>query len=815
MFIQLRKTIARKFFPVVFAVFLCPKDGTGAGGQATNLRFFFSPDGLAESWASFVTVGSSGRIWVSHGSVNRLSWFTGWPGPDGKFVYSMPSPGVDLKVYESDSGQLWSLYLNGIQQFRDGKWVRYKIDEITNLYPADKVVRTLIPFLPGEKNHCFYLMPEGLKLFNAGTQAAELILASNETRLGKFIDMIESRDGGIWITGNNGAAKLSFKPGTLAPLWREHLVEGLGVTELDKPSEGENGGLLAVARDIEDNEKKLLYYDQVKWRIISGYKGAVIRAWFGPENSCWVVKQKNTFSVIKNGREEVQEKTGILAGDFFDVAVEPNGIFWVSTSHGLARYAPSPWRTPAEIEDIKDRVHVIHEDREGRVWFGAVRNLLLFRNGRWKSYPMPEGLETQPYFTQSICSLPDGRIAIGTIPYNDFLLIFDPEKERFEKVPHVVEDTLPSPAWRVVGMISPLRDGRVLVQTLTAVDSSVYRLEVFDGRTFKPYFDIGKDWGIGNLRYIYEAGNGHLWLGGQSQRALAVYRDGEYTSFVNDEGYAGTGSFCINEVEDGKIWVGGRNEILEYDKGKWRVILSDLSSVRCITTLRDGSIWVASGTGLHRRFNGSWVTNTADDGLANTAVFQVLQDSRGRVWAGTISGLSLYNPEADTDPPETIISAKNNLKETPPAGEVRLHFSGMDKWKQTQAGRLLFSYRLDHGEWSPFRNSNVALFNNLPYGKHLFEVRAMDTNLNYDPEPANFDFTVLLPWYKETGFQVIAAAAAVLIFFLLGFAIYRHVILEKLVVERTTDLQQANLQLEDKISELERAEAHLKDSQKM
>ncbi|MEA1996777.1 MAG: two-component regulator propeller domain-containing protein, partial [Gemmatimonadota bacterium] len=811
----LRKPIGKILLKAAFALFLYPEPGGAVSSPATNWRFFAAPDGLVESWSSFITVGSSGRVWVSHGGVERISWLEGYPGPDGRFVHSIPNPGDDLKVYESNCGQLWSLYSNGIQQFEDGEWVRYKIDEIKNLYPADIIVRPLIPFLPGEKDQCYYLMPESLKLFNAATGGTELIKAAEETNLGSFIDMTAARDGGIWITGELGGAKLIFEPGTLAPQWREYLVRGLGVRELDKPFEGENGELLAVARSVQDNETRLLHFDGVKWNILPGYEGTVVRAWPGLENSFWISKEKNTISLIESGREEVQDKVGILAGDLFDVTVEPNGIFWLATSHGLARYSPSVWRTPGEIKEIKDRIHAIHEDPEGRIWFAAVYHLLLFQNGRWKKYTLPEGLETQLYFIQSICSLPDGRIAIGTIPYHDYLLTFDPEKERFEFIDYVPQDTLLSQEPRVIGLVSPLKDRTVMVQTLKPGDTSIFRLEIFDGKTFKPFLDMGDKWNLGNLRYIYEAANGDLWIGGQAERSLAVYRNGEYKSFIDDEGYAGTGGFCIGEVEEGKIWIGGRDDILEYDGKSWRNVLSNLSSVRSIATGRDGSVWVASGTGIHRRFNGSWVTNTAEDGLANTAVFQVYQDSRGRVWAGTISGLSLYNPEADVDPPQTIISEMENLKETPPAGEVRLIFSGMDKWQQTLSERLLFSYRLDNGPWSPFRNSNVALFDNLPCGGHLFEVRAMDTNLNYDPQPAAFEFIVILPWYKETGFQALSLIAAAIISILLGYAVYRHVTLEKIVVKRTSDLRNANVQLEDKISELKRAETQLLETQKM
>ena len=813
--VNLQYSLTRGFLLSALILFLYHSPAWAVVSNARYWRFFSAVDGLAESWSSFVTIGPSGKVWVSHGEIDRLSWISSLPGPDGQFVHTMQSPGDDLKVLESGSGQLWSLYSNGIQLYRDDKWIKYRIDEITNLNPADRMVRRLIPFLPGERDLCFYLLPAGLKLFKAETGEIELILAARDTHLGNFIDMIRSRDGGIWVTGDNGAAKLDFQSGTLAPQWREYLLGALPVKRVEKPAEGENGGLIAVASGVRVNETRPLRFDGMRWSILPGFGGKVMQAWPGLGDSYWLSKQGNTMSLVENGKEEVQEKIGILAGDFFDVAVEPGGIFWLATSHGVARYTPSIWRTPVEVADIDDRVHAMFEDSQGRIWFAAVYHLLLYQGGRWKRYALPEGLSTQPYFTNSICSLSDGRIAIGTMPYLDRLLTFLPDKEKFEFVPYVDGDSTGRLVKRVIGMLSPFKDGRIMVQTMTALDSTKYRLETFNGRTFQPFLDMGDKWELGNLRFVFEAHNGDLWLGGQRKRALAVYRNGKYSSFQEDVNYTGTGGFCISEVEPGKIWVGGRDDILEYDGKSWRVVLAGLSSVRSITTGRDSSIWVASGTGIHRELRGSWVANTAEDGLINTAVFQVFQDSRGRVWAGTISGLSLYQPEADTVPPVTSIPLRENPRETTPSGEVRIIFSGVDLWQQTRADRLQFSCRLDSGPWSPFGYARVAMFKDLPYGGHLFEVRAMDTNLNLDRNPSTFQFTVLKPWYRETGFRAIVLLGSGLILILLGYAVYRHVTLEKLVVSRTAQWKMANVELENKVAELKRAEAQLLDSQKM
>ena len=316
--------------------------------------------------------------------------------------------------------------------------------------------------------------------------------------------------------------------------------------------------------------------------------------------------------------------------------------------------------------------------------------------------------------------------------------------------------------------------------------------------------------GIGPLRSIYETLDGDVWLGGLGEHGIALYRDGVYRVFNEADGYTGGGVFSIGESADGRILAGGRNSIMAFDGGKWTCLQRDFSTVRSFCLGRDGVLWIASGTGIHRYYEGSWTTNTVEDGLPNTGAFSVIEDNNGSIWAGTINGLSLYHPEADTYAPETIVLDTENLSKTPPGGEVRIIYSGLDKWKQTKKERLQFSSRLDGGTWSPFQNRNMAVFNNLEYGDHVFEVRARDVNMNIDREPAKFEFTVLSPWYMERGFQIVAVIGGSIIVFLIGLAVFRHVALEKLVVLRTEDLMEANIQLKQKIGELVEAEKRLK-----
>jgi len=210
------------------------------------------------------------------------------------------------------------------------------------------------------------------------------------------------------------------------------------------------------------------------------------------------------------------------------------------------------------------------------------------------------------------------------------------------------------------------------------------------------------------------------------------------------EGFADTGVFSGVETSTGNLLLGGRESVTEYDGRSFRIV-KGIDLAENMSLGRDGLIWTASGSGVHRYGQGRWITNAIEEGLISAAVHGVYSDFEGGVWAGTSRGISLYYPSDDTHPPVTSIVDDRNLRQTPPGGEVRLAFSGIDKWKFTSPDRLTFSWRLDNSAWSDFDPLQFASFTKLRSGGHQFDVRAMDRNGNVDPNPASFQFTVLTP----------------------------------------------------------------------
>ncbi len=63
----------------------------------------------------------------------------------------------------------------------------------------------------------------------------------------------------------------------------------------------------------------------------------------------WAATIDSLFEWEPGGREVIESEES-SARQYYDVAVEPGGAFWLATSDGLFRYAPLTWRSPAPVQ---------------------------------------------------------------------------------------------------------------------------------------------------------------------------------------------------------------------------------------------------------------------------------------------------------------------------------------------------------------------------------------------------------------------------------------------------------------------------------
>jgi signal transduction histidine kinase len=770
--------------------FVTLTETTTLAQRSVSWRVYRMIDGLPESACSSLSISAQGKVLAKHINLPSASEL------DGYTVSIVPAPAGASRIYESPGGQFWAATSTGLQEMKEGSWVSHRLEAIAN--PSLNSLTRPLPLYPVRQGLVLCLVPDALVEFNSFSPEkaqTRVLRSSRQTKLEGFSSMSVGKDGGLWIAGPRGLAKVppplrNLKPETE---WQEYIApDSMQINELQEPHEDQIGGVAMVADCGTNHQKALLYFDGHQWISIKAGANKIRHGWRGLDGTWWAVSFNALFHSVGE-HTELLETDEISARQYFDVAVEPTGAFWIATSDGLFRWAPSNWRNPGWAEKTSSVIYCLTGDQQDRVWFisgGALRFVQQERHGE---YPLPKPTELEP--VRGLLVLKNGTLLLEG---QEHLIQFDPVTSNFRSIP------MPSNAARsrILGL---LNDRKVCLQVWpNSSPDSTCSLETFDGSAFQALPFPATDARIGgNFSAVLQAQNGDIWIG--AEHGTACFHENKWTAFSSGDKTSPDEPVGFVELQDGRIWCATAERIWQFDGRDWSEIRRGFDRINSLVRARrDGSIWLASEGGLYRFIQGSWVENGIEEGLPGPLVRGLHEDQRGRVWAGTTRGLSLYDPDTDRDPPQTQIDdlaeKDKNIHE---GGAITLTFSGHDKWKHTPRERLLYSHRLDDHDWSPFQEASPVTFADLPAGKHSFQVRAMDRNCNVDlKSAAELNFLVVLPWYKEKRLVLISMLGVLVALFFAGLAFNRHRQLvrsyaevEKKVAERTRELEIASREL--------------------
>jgi signal transduction histidine kinase/ligand-binding sensor domain-containing protein len=661
---------------------------------------------------------------------------------DGYEAKSIPLPEGAARVYQSPAGQLWTLTAQGLWTMKDKEWVLLPLPDLA-VAPRP----SQIPLCPIRLNVVLCLLADRLiecSAEDSGALRVRTLRAAAETRIGRFSSMVIGVEDELWILGELGLARVAGPRRSLAASspWREFIPPvSLHLQHLQHLQPDENG-LTLVADSSDDGHSLIVRFDGEQWRTESFGAAHFSFAWRGPDDTYWASSSNQLFH--QEGPELVA-KTELSARQFYDVSVDWRGTFWLATSEGLVRWTPNLWQPGPAGGKIEAALQSLAKD------------------GRW-----PES---------------GGQIA------------------RFDMDPAGTElmATAQNTRFKPIGL---LKDGRVCCANLLIEGSNQRnRLEAFDGTNFQalPIF-LPPPVAAANLSCLLATQAGDLWLAGDFGTACL---HGRWTVFPSSASGAPEAVAHLLELPAGQIWSASREKIWSFDGKNWSLVRAGFHHLNAMLCGRDGSVWAGDDTGLARFIKGHWIENGMEEGLDGGPIRVLCEDQRGNIWAVASHSTSLYHPEADSDPPLTFIAPMSeNERRVPEDGVIVLKFGGHDKWNGTSLRRLLYSTRLDAGEWSPFAEADTVSFSDLPAGRHYFQARAMDRAGNIDPDPAELDFAMVLPWYKESRLVIIACggAAAAGFFAVLAYRRHRELALsyaqvEKQVAERTRELDLANQEL--------------------
>jgi signal transduction histidine kinase len=767
---------------------------TGWSQTASSWRFFGVADGLAESACTSLSLTPQGKVLVRHGTSSSISEL------DGYGVNLLPSPdGARGALYESPAGQLWTVLPRGLAEYKEGRWLVHPVQAI-----ADEVLAPNLrtpPLFPVRQDVVLVLLSDQLLQFGCEDPAhpkIETLRQAGATPLGRFSGLALARDGGLWVTGARGLAKVPGPVRSLTPnsQWQTYIPpESLQIQNLHDAVEAPNGSVTVLADSVAKDQRVVASFDGKSWSFNPLPSGALRQIWRGPDDSWWAYSDESLFH-WENGLSGEPLMEDVFAHRFYDVAVDPAGSFWLGTSEGLFRYSPSLWRSPARNHLPSAPVQGLASDSQGGLWALQAGTLYCVRDEETRQWALPETSQREASAEHALFALKNGTILVRL---GQELLLFRPGTGRFTRLAGI-EGRAPTQSYAVLGQAG---EGQVCLQTFNGEGpTEAYELELYDGNRVQPFPPGKPDSTLGaGLVAVFAARNGDYWLA--SDHGVGWFHDNKWRTFSSTDQTGPEGPQFFAELPDGKICCATHDRLWQSDGRNWAMIRRGFGNINAMVSARDGTLWLATSAGLHRFSEQAWLENSVEEGLPGPNIRELCEDKRGRLWAGTSHGLSVYHPEADLDPPKTVIRELTQTEKKVHEGDsLTLSYIGQDKWKYTSRARLLYSYRVDQGEWSSFREITSVSFSDLRPGKHYFQIRAMDRNANVEANPAQLEFAVLLPWYRESRLVIIGSAGLAAALFFAGLAVNRHLRLlrsyaevEKQVVERTKQLDLANREL--------------------
>jgi len=273
---------------------------------------------------------------------------------------------------------------------------------------------------------------------------------------------------------------------------------------------------------------------------------------------------------------------------------------------------------------------------------------------------------------------------------------------------------------------------------------------------------------------------------------------------------------------DGTLWAGGETP------GVWRLeprgnrmtgtrmpVIGELANSKTLAVLQDsrGWLWVATDSGVAVMRGTEWLLLNQESGLVWPDCNQnALYEARdGSIWIGTSKGVShVTHPETLFETvalrPQ-VIGIEHNGKPLPEqmadGAPVSLPWSrGSLSFKMAipsylNRRSLHYRYRLVglDNSWNTTTNAEIQ-YTQLPPGQYRLELVAENSAFQTASSTAAVSFTILPPWWRTTGWQVMEAVLALLAIWGLFRWRMHHLLAQRRELERLVKIRTQELELE-------------------
>jgi ligand-binding sensor domain-containing protein/serine phosphatase RsbU (regulator of sigma subunit) len=782
--------------------------GTYGGGvskyDGKSFTHFTEKEGLSNNTVLSMLEDKSGNLWfgTNGGGVSKY---------DGKsFTHFTKKEGLSnntvLSMLEDKSGNLWfGTYGGGVSKY-DGKSFTHFTEKegLSN--------NTVLLILEDKSGILWFGTNGGVSKYNGKsfTHFTEKEGLSNNT----VWSILEDKSGNLWFGTNGGVSKYNGKSFT-------HFTEkeGLSNNTVRSILEDKSGNLWfgTYGGGVSKYDGKSFTHFTEKEGLSNNTVLSILEdksgnLWFGTYGGGVSKYDGKSFT-------HFTEKEGLSNNTVLSILEDKSGILWFGTYGGVVKYDGESFTHFTEKEGLSNNtVRSILEDKSGILWFGTNGGVSKYDGKSFTHFTEKEGLSNNTVW--SILEDKSGNLWFGTngggvSKYDGKSFTHFTEKEGLSNnnVYSILED----------------KSGNLWFGTNGGVSK-------YDGKSFT-HFTEKEGLSNNTVLSILEDKSGILWFG--TYGGVVKYDGESFTHFTEKEGLSNNTVYSILEDKSGNLWFGtrfGLSKLTPENKEKLVFFSDNINASK-----------EAEGKIFFKNY-------TYEDGFLGIGVNggkTICEDKNGTIWVAANDRLTAYHPEgeiADTVAPNiqlTSIALFNeniswvNLEKKKDSTLTLgngvsvggFEFDGITKWyslpenlslaynnnyltfnfigiTQKQSKKVKYQYKLEgiDENWSAITNRTEAPYGNLPEGKYSFKVKAMNSE-GYWSEKFNFTFSIRPPWWKTWLFRAIYITLSIISLYL----IYRwrtaslrkqKEVLEKTVEERTEELVQKNIIVEEKHKEI-------------
>ena len=490
---------------------------------------------------------------------------------------------------------------------------------------------------------------------------------------------------------------------------------------------------------------------------------------------------------------KVIEPESISNADVNDLFIDDFNNIWVGTQMGLNHLIKSTKSFvsfTAEFSQIKgSNIRSIKIAKDNSLWISHEKGLdHLSDNQKLIKHYTSDPTNINSLLTEETNTLEitaDGRIWAAS-QFQGMTLI-DPSKNKFKRFNKIIDH---QSAVELGGKINVIYEDRSVIWFAT--HEGLAKLSVRKSKEqFSVYkFDLApeKEFLSNPTALLRDNKNNELWVGTESNGLFRINDDKMETTihYVLDENdersFSSNAVKTIYEDKKGNIWIGSAGEGLyrynrdsdDFDRWSTQEGLPS-NTVLSIVDDKEGSVWLGTRRGISRLLdNNRFQSFEISDGLPAN-IFNdrsIAMNSKGEVYFGSVSGLTVVDPKLIVTNNETPKLAISNIEAIDYEGNkypvdfsdnqfsidhtiqtINIDFVGLTFNKAT---KNQYQYTLDNylSNWVNNNNNRSAAFQGLDAGKYVFQFKASNNDGVWNEEPYSINMRVKPPiwetWYAYT-----------------------------------------------------------------